>query len=145
MPMSPEAVKNASLKSMSQEGAKELVDITPAYVSTKNQYDGARIKWLASIKVGSVVDLGIDEQPVPWEVTAIDYTRVGIRYKLTNMSATDEVRENIDAKYIHPYSLKVATQTILWDRLTRVKDAIIKVDEQTLTAVEDLLAKHPAW
>jgi hypothetical protein len=145
MPLSPEAVKDASLKSMSQEGAKELVDITPAYVSTKSQYDEARKKWLASIKVGSVVDFGAVEQPVPWKVAGIDVTRLGTRYKLTNMFATDEVRENIDAEYIHPYSPKVATQTILWDRLTRVKDAVIKVDEQTLITIEDLLAKHSAW
>lgn len=153
MPISPEMIKAAAVKSMSQTGAKELAAIIPAYVSAQKQHNKAFKKWAASIEIGTIV--AIDERFVshennpflPWEVIAIhppgsEHNKSGTdnQYNLQNLAGA--AVSHYSPVFLKPYGDADAARAILKDRVCGVKVAIENADEATLAALEDLLAKR---
>ena len=153
MPISPEMIKAAAAKSMSQAGAKELAAIIPAYVSAQKQHNKAFKKWAASLEIGSIV--AIDERLIshennpflPWEVIAIhppgsERNKSGTdnQYNLQNLAGA--AVSYYSPVFLKPYGDAEAARAILKDRVCGMKVAIENADEATLAALEDLLAKR---
>ena len=154
MSISPEMIKAAAVKSMSQTGAKELAAIIPAYVSAQKQHNKAFKKWAASIEIGTIV--AIDERFVshennpflPWEVIAIhppgsEHNKSGTTENLYNLqNLTGATVSHHSPAFLKPYGDAEATRAILKDRVCGVKVAVENADEATLVVLEDLLAKR---
>jgi hypothetical protein len=150
MPISPEMIKAAAVKSMSQAGAKELAAAISVYASARDQHSKAFKKWAASIGIGTVVSLDERLFPnpfLPWEVIAVhppgserNNSGTGNQYDLQNL--TGEVVSGYSHLYMKPFGDAEATRAILKDRVCDVKIAVENADEATLAALEDLLAKR---
>ena len=153
MSISPEMIKAAAVKSMSQAGAKELAAAISVYASARYQHDKAREKWAASLEIGAIVSLNerlilrSDNSFLPWEVIAIHppgsgRNESGLEEKQYTIQNLTGEAVSYSHQYMKPYGDAEAARAILKDRVCGVKVAIENADEATLAALEDLLAKR---